>query len=84
MHELNRADQVYVCLWSHADWEPGHIHFVIQPAWREQAASFPYPGARLQSEMLMANIAPEPARVEAFCEEARQWFAQFHAPEGPG
>jgi hypothetical protein len=27
---LTRADQVYVCLWSHAGWQPGHIHFVVQ------------------------------------------------------
>ena len=26
------ADQVYCLLWSHMDGQPGHIHFVLQPA----------------------------------------------------
>src|SRR5689334_5652118 len=29
-------EQVYVCLWSHADATPGHLHFVVQPATREE------------------------------------------------
>ncbi|MDP9226253.1 MAG: hypothetical protein M3P18_20930, partial [Actinomycetota bacterium] len=27
----NAPGQVYVCLWSHSQREPGHIHFVVQP-----------------------------------------------------
>jgi diadenosine tetraphosphate (Ap4A) HIT family hydrolase len=26
---LTHADQVYVCLWSHARWQAAHIHFVV-------------------------------------------------------
>src|SRR5438067_639487 len=33
--ELSNTDQVYVCLWSHSGWVPGHIHFVVQPAWND-------------------------------------------------
>jgi diadenosine tetraphosphate (Ap4A) HIT family hydrolase len=75
VRELNRAEQVYVCLWSHAGWSPGHVHFVIQPAWSRQAASFTAPGPTLQSEMFLANRPPDAGEVEAFCERARAFFA---------
>ena len=84
VHELNRADQIYVCLWSHAGWEPGHIHFVVQPAWRDQAASFSHPGPTLQSEMLIAATALEPARVEDFCGRAREWFVRSSSRKPAG
>lgn len=76
VHELNHAGQVYVCLWSHAAWEAVHIHFVIQPAWREQSESFAFPGPTLQSQMFLANLPPEPALVESFCQRAREWFSK--------
>jgi len=83
VHELTRADQVYVCLWSHAGWEPGHIHFVVQPAWRHQSTSFSHPGPTLQSEMFIANDPPEALAVEAFSRRARNWLAQAgFAPAG--
>lgn len=44
---LTDADQIYTCLWSHADWRPGHIHFVLQPAWN--ALRSRYPRARPRS-----------------------------------
>ena len=30
--QLVQADQVYCFLWSHMNGEPGHIHYVLQPA----------------------------------------------------
>jgi diadenosine tetraphosphate (Ap4A) HIT family hydrolase len=72
---LLQADQVYVCLWSHAGWSPGHVHFLVQPAWRHQAASFTAPGPTLQSEMFFANRPPDPEEVAAFCEQARTFLA---------
>ena len=30
--QIVEADQVYSLLWSHMDGQPGHIHFVLQPA----------------------------------------------------
>jgi diadenosine tetraphosphate (Ap4A) HIT family hydrolase len=79
VQELNRADQVYVCLWSHAGWTPVHVHFVVQPAWQHQSASFTAPGPTLQSEMFRANQPPDPGEVAAFCDRARAFFA----PRGP-
>ena len=82
--ELNQAEQVYVCLWSHADWKPGHIHFVVQPAWRHQAGSFTAPGPTLQSEMFFANRSPDAREVGAFCERARAFFASRRHERWPG
>ena len=82
--ELNQAEQVYVCLWSHAHWKPGHIHFVVQPAWRHQAGSFTAPGPTLQSEMFFANRPPDPEEVGAFCERARAFFASRRHERWPG
>ena len=73
MKELSRAEQVYVCLWSHAGWEPGHIHFVVQPVWAHIASRFSGPGPTLQSEMFRAGDLPPTDQVEAFAERARQW-----------
>ncbi len=71
--QLAKADQVYVCLWSHADWSPGHIHFVVQPSWRHLREHHSGPGPTLQAEQLVANIAPDKHGVVGFCDQARQW-----------
>lgn len=69
--ELLGPDQVYVCLWSHARWRPGHIHFVLQPAWNRQGEEFAHPGPALQMALFEADVPPDPAEVEAFAERAR-------------
>lgn len=74
VRELTDADQVYVCLWSHADWQPGHIHFVIQPSWERLRDEFPGPGPAVQLAMFHTGAAPDRARVESFCERARAFF----------
>src|SRR3954468_9321169 len=33
--DVTTADQVYVCLWSHPQGRPAHLHFVIQPVTRD-------------------------------------------------
>ena len=74
VQELGQADQVYTCLWSHAGWTAGHIHFVVQPVrddWRDR---FTNPGPSLQSEMFLAAQPLPRAEVEAFCERSRAWF----------
>ncbi|MCE5258810.1 MAG: hypothetical protein LLG44_07070 [Chloroflexi bacterium] len=76
INELTQPDQVYACLWSHADWEPGHIHFVLQPVWKEQQTEHPLPGPMLQVEMFRANQAPERALAEDFAERARALMHQ--------
>jgi len=73
VQELSAADQVYVCLWSHADWEPGHIHFVVQPAFNADRDKRPGPGPMTQISMFASGELPEPDAVEAFCDRAREW-----------
>jgi len=74
VRELAGADQVYVCLWSHAGWAPGHIHFVVQPVQAQLRSQHPVAGPTLQSEMFHSNQAPSRSEVVAFCARARAWF----------
>ena len=71
---LTGADQVYACLWSHADWTPGHIHFVLQPAWNALRSRYPGPGPALQMAMFSEAQALDPEAVAAFCARARSAF----------
>ena len=73
--ELTRPDQVYVSLWSHADGVPGHIHFVVQPVTRADAAEFGF-GPRLQLAIFEADRPPAAASVAAFAESARSLFGR--------
>ena len=68
--QLTECDQVYVCLWSHAEWTPGHIHFVLQPAWNDQQETYGRPGPFMQEEMFRTGEPPNETEVEAFCERA--------------
>ena len=69
--DLTECDQVYVCLWSHAGWEPVHIHFVVQPAWNEQKCSYEFGGPSMQSARFLANTPLDKEEVAAFCDRAR-------------
>ena len=71
IQELTQADQVYVCLWSHLGFEPGHIHFVLQPSWNRLRERYEKPGPSLQVDMLHANELLPRGDVEAFCDRAR-------------
>ena len=51
VRQINRADQVYNCQWSHSDWHAGHIHTVVQPAWESQRTCFRKPGPPMQAPM---------------------------------
>lgn len=62
LRELLAPVQVYCTLWSHASWEPGHIHFVLQPVGPEAEQRLAAPGPALQAAMFAAN---EPLDVEA-------------------
>jgi len=73
VRELATADQVYACLWSHAEWTPGHIHFVVQPSWNRLRDEFPRPGPFLQVDLFSAPKLPPQAEVEVFCDAARRW-----------
>jgi diadenosine tetraphosphate (Ap4A) HIT family hydrolase len=72
---LTDADQVYACLWSHAGWTPGHIHFVLQPAWNALQSRYPGPGPALQMAMFAEATALDLDAVHSFCTRARSAFA---------
>jgi len=73
--ELVQPEQVYVCLWSHAGGEPGHIHFVVQPATRELMERHGTFGPMLQVAMFEAREPLDEVEVEAFCDRARaRWL----------
>ena len=65
-------DQVYICLWSHAGWEPVHIHFVLQPIRNSLKEKHKKPGPFLQTDMFRENIKPEHKEIEDFCKKARK------------
>jgi len=67
-----KPDQVYVCLWSHAGWKAGHLHFVVQPSWDHLQRQHQRPGPFLQVEMLEENVQPSRDRIQAFAGEARE------------
>ena len=74
--ELSSPDQVYVCLWSHADRKPGHIHFVVQPVGAELMQRFDAHGPALQMAMFQSNLAPPVNEIEAFARRAAEWFSR--------
>jgi len=73
--ELTNADQVYVCLWSHADRRPGHIHFVVQPVTADVMRRFDAHGPALQVAMFSNGELPDADGVIAFSADARSWFS---------
>jgi diadenosine tetraphosphate (Ap4A) HIT family hydrolase len=73
VQELAGAEQVYVCLWSHSGWSPGHIHFVVQPAWERLRDRYSGPGPMLQADQFRLNEPVARSEVEAFCSRARAW-----------
>ena len=72
-----RPDQVYICLWSHAGWEPGHLHFVLQPSWNDFQRDHEGPGPFLQVDMFKARVEPAREEVEAFAARAREVIGEL-------
>ncbi|MET8676671.1 hypothetical protein ABZW18_03475 [Streptomyces sp. NPDC004647] len=68
-------EQVYVCLWSHAGAVPGHIHFVVQPALKDDLDRHSAYGPALQMAMFDAGIVPDGAAVEEVCARLRKALA---------
>jgi len=62
VREVTGCDQVYCCLWSHAGWEPVHIHFVLQPAWNADREQFDGPGPTTQAAMFRRAEFPTSPR----------------------
>jgi diadenosine tetraphosphate (Ap4A) HIT family hydrolase len=69
------AEQVYVCLWSHAGGEPVHIHFVVQPVTAATKVAWGLHGPNLQVAMFARGEELDLAAVEASAEDARRAFA---------
>jgi ATP adenylyltransferase len=79
--QLTSCDQVYACLWSHMAWTPGHIHFVLQPAWDAQRAEYERPGPFMQTSMFASGEPPDASVRDQFAEQARAVFSL--APGAP-
>jgi diadenosine tetraphosphate (Ap4A) HIT family hydrolase len=79
---LTEADQVYVCLWSHAGWHPAHIHFVVQAAWNRWQDVYDRPGPLVQAAMFQTGTTPPVAEVERVCRGLRELLR--HDSRGAG
>jgi diadenosine tetraphosphate (Ap4A) HIT family hydrolase len=66
-----KPDQIYICQWSHDNWNPEHIHFVVQPSWNYLKRKHKIPGAFLQVDMCNADKKLPRKEVEEFCLKAR-------------
>ncbi|GGQ20948.1 hypothetical protein GCM10010187_41740 [Actinomadura coerulea] len=66
-----QPEQVYVCLWSHANAVPGHLHFVVQPAVKSDMTRFDAFGPALQMAMFREGAMPGETEVEALSEQLR-------------
>jgi len=67
-----KPDQIYMCLWSHAGWTPGHIHFVLQPSWDNLQKTHKRPGPFLQVEMFETDKKPDRGKIESFVKKAKE------------
>ena len=74
-------EQVYVCLWSHLNAVPGHIHFVVQPVLGEDLARYGVYGPVLQIALSDAGVVPDEAAVEAVCDRLRTELAANGEPQ---
>ena len=72
--ELCHPDQVYVCLWSHKDARPVHIHFVVEPVARDAVLAAGVTGPTYQSMLFTRAAERQVAEIEAFCDRARAAF----------
>jgi len=70
--ELARPSQVYICLWSHMNREPGHVHFVVQPVSQELMDAYDSHGPALQTAMFARGEPPDPDAAAAFAAAARE------------
>lgn len=67
--EAFEPEQVYVCLWSHADGVPGHVHWVVQPV--DASADSSRRGPHLQAAMFDAGEAPDPTAMARAADSVR-------------
>jgi diadenosine tetraphosphate (Ap4A) HIT family hydrolase len=67
-----QADQTYICQWSHAGWQPGHIHFVVQPAFDREHERYEKPGPFMQVRMFDEGTMWSEDAVESYCRAMRE------------
>ena len=75
IQELTEAEQVYVCLWSHAGGAATHIHFVVQPITKAHMERFGGYGPHLQQAMFAADELLDRNGAVALAEKARERLA---------
>ncbi|WP_328494907.1 hypothetical protein OHS59_20735 [Streptomyces sp. NBC_00414] len=68
---VTRPEQVYVCLWSHADAVPNHIHFLVQPALKPDLEHHAAHGPALQTAMFQTPTFPPEASITEICTRLR-------------
>lgn len=68
------AGQVYTCLWSHADQQPGHLHWVVQPVTPQQIKRFGCHGPALQAAMFREGTVPDQSILAMMTRKAREYF----------
>lgn len=63
--------QVYACLWSHAQRQPGHIHFVVQPVGSTLMQRFDAHGPTLQVRMFEEDEPMDPVAMARAADRIR-------------
>lgn len=71
------VDQVYICLWSHMNWEPGHIHFLVQPISKDLKGEHAKNGAYLQIGMIEKCNYPDKEKAEELAIKVKQTIAEI-------
>jgi diadenosine tetraphosphate (Ap4A) HIT family hydrolase len=72
--QLVKSEQVYNCLWSHANGVPVHIHYVVQPVTQAQMTALDAHGPNLQVKMFELQEFPSRADVDRVAAIARIHF----------
>lgn len=74
IEQILHPDQIYICLWSHLDWKPAHIHFVVQPISSDLKDTYPNNGSFLQCDMVREKNFATNEQIVEFAEKAKKIF----------
>lgn len=69
------ADQIYACLWSHAERRPGHIHFVVMPVSTTLMTRLDAHGPELQTRMFEVGEPIDPQLAAGASDRIRTHLA---------
>ena len=73
--QVASPSQVYVCMWSHQDRQPGHVHFVVQPVSQAQMEEHEAHGPKLQVALFERGELPDPDAAAVFADRVRDALA---------